>query len=630
VTNWDQGYCPTCGAGLVPDATFCGNCGTSFAGHHDSGYENTRYRDGGYQDGTPPGTGYPEDPYHGADHPGAGQHQAAGPPASGYETAGYGPDVYGTDSYAAGGYGPDASQEIPYGDGVPEEEPATEGGDGSDRKSTLLLLFTGLLILGVTLASSNLLSAGEDDDGQDDLGDAVPAAGLTDGQVLLQEAGTVPEGAFIDAPELDLARGEDPEVPMDEVLHHVVTLPELDAAREATSASLAAVTVSGADPGAYAGYRGQGVCDRSVLLDAVAAAGGSDDDDEGTDDSADAADGDDADASLRTSGAAYATLLGVDGPDEVGDLVDDLTPVRLRFDTRVTQHTLTEGGESAPVQTILQAGTAVLVDDSGLPVISCNGANPLAAPDPVADDLDTETALDADTWAANVDQSWERFDPRRVVTLTSGADEGEREEFLFADIATTDLIERPVGSNGNRDLGPGDIVVTLTWDSPADLDLAVIDPNEALISANIPEPENSRGRLSEDANVRCEGNMTGEERVWWPAGDAPQGEYTIRVTGHAVGEGPAGDDEMLYEADCGGESAEFRLTVRLYRQDTVVHEGSVRDSETEQFTVTLGAAPTEAGPDADTDAASDESGDDAEGEETGGDADEDGNGDEDG
>ncbi|PZT71125.1 hypothetical protein DN402_02310 [Streptomyces sp. SW4] len=48
----------------------------------------------------------------------------------------------------------------------------------------------------------------------------------------------------------------------------------------------------------------------------------------------------------------------------------------LRADTRVTGHGL-RGGRPVGGQAVLQAGTAVLVDDRGVPRVRCAGGNPL-------------------------------------------------------------------------------------------------------------------------------------------------------------------------------------------------------------------------------------------------------------
>jgi hypothetical protein len=67
-------------------------------------------------------------------------------------------------------------------------------------------------------------------------------------------------------------------------------------------------------------------------------------------------------------------------PDQVRPFLTSLTPVTLRTDTVVTNHGFTNG-VARPFQSVLQAGTAVLVDPQGLPRVRCYCGNPLGVPD---------------------------------------------------------------------------------------------------------------------------------------------------------------------------------------------------------------------------------------------------------
>src|SRR3954466_8521693 len=59
--------------------------------------------------------------------------------------------------------------------------------------------------------------------------------------------------------------------------------------------------------------------------------------------------------------------------------VHHLTPVLLRTDTRVTNHGYVNG-RANPLQSVLQAGTAVFVNRYGEPVVKCYCGNPLTPP----------------------------------------------------------------------------------------------------------------------------------------------------------------------------------------------------------------------------------------------------------
>jgi len=94
-------------------------------------------------------------------------------------------------------------------------------------------------------------------------------------------------------------------------------------------------------------------------------------------------------------------------------------------------------------------------------------------------------------------------------------------------------------------VGTGDVQVTLTWQAEVDLDLYVTDPNgDTVYFANDRVP--SGGELDRD-------NMCGDfewgrpENVYWPAGGAPAGTYTVKVD---------------YWSSCGDASPSVAWTVR--------------------------------------------------------------------
>src|SRR5690349_10782224 len=76
--------------------------------------------------------------------------------------------------------------------------------------------------------------------------------------------------------------------------------------------------------------------------------------------------------------AAWAQVRGIE-PDGVAGYLETLTPVVLVHDTVVTNHGFA-GGAATSFGSVLQAGTAVLVDVTGLPVVRCACGNPLSAP----------------------------------------------------------------------------------------------------------------------------------------------------------------------------------------------------------------------------------------------------------
>jgi uncharacterized membrane protein YgcG len=78
--------------------------------------------------------------------------------------------------------------------------------------------------------------------------------------------------------------------------------------------------------------------------------------------------------------AEWARVLGVKPTIKaVGTYITKLHPVTLTRDTRVTNHSFV-AGRAVGFQSILAAGTSVLVDDYGNPVVRCRCGNPLLKP----------------------------------------------------------------------------------------------------------------------------------------------------------------------------------------------------------------------------------------------------------
>ncbi|MFD2012130.1 DUF6777 domain-containing protein [Streptomyces narbonensis] len=76
--------------------------------------------------------------------------------------------------------------------------------------------------------------------------------------------------------------------------------------------------------------------------------------------------------------AAFASVQGI-GTNEVPSYLRSLTPLQLRADTRVTNHGY-KNGAATSYQATLQSGTAVLVDNRGVPRVRCACGNPLTEP----------------------------------------------------------------------------------------------------------------------------------------------------------------------------------------------------------------------------------------------------------
>jgi uncharacterized membrane protein YgcG len=137
--------------------------------------------------------------------------------------------------------------------------------------------------------------------------------------------------------------------------------------------------------------------------------------------------------------AAWARAEGIE-PAGVPAYLSGLTPVVLRTDTRVTTFGW-RNGNAVPRQSVLQAGTAVLVNALGQPRVRAAGGNPLQNPAPTSGTPD---------YAGS---SWQGFDPKNVPVITATAH--PMTKFVLDDLSTGQNFVRPVGTLGQADRLPG-------------------------------------------------------------------------------------------------------------------------------------------------------------------------------
>jgi hypothetical protein len=129
---------------------------------------------------------------------------------------------------------------------------------------------------------------------------------------------------------------------------------------------------------------------------------------------------------------AFAEVQRVE-PARVPELLRSFTPVQLRMDTRVTNHGY-QDGEPTSYQAVLQAGTAVLVDERGVPRVRCACGNPLTPPVAQQDPRTTGAP-------------WPGYRASDVVVVAP-ADRPVKEFVLRDDDG---WIKRPAGDTGTRD-----------------------------------------------------------------------------------------------------------------------------------------------------------------------------------
>ncbi|MGC4950184.1 DUF6777 domain-containing protein [Streptomyces sp. DT224] len=135
---------------------------------------------------------------------------------------------------------------------------------------------------------------------------------------------------------------------------------------------------------------------------------------------------------------AFAHTVSV-ARDQVAGFLRGLTPVLLRADTLVTGHGFRDGSVIT-YQSVLQAGTAVMVDDRGLPRVRCVCGNPLDPPSGPGDA------------AAGTGKRWEGYDPARTVVVEPAV--RPVAELVIADLAHHSWIARPAGDEGTGDRLP--------------------------------------------------------------------------------------------------------------------------------------------------------------------------------
>ncbi|MFJ2236325.1 DUF6777 domain-containing protein [Streptomyces sp. NPDC087859] len=154
---------------------------------------------------------------------------------------------------------------------------------------------------------------------------------------------------------------------------------------------------------------------------------------------------------------AFASVAGVQ-PSGVPAYLRSLTPVQLRMDTRVTNHGYRDG-RATSYQAVLQSGTAVLVDDRGVPRVRCACGNPLTPP--VAQQSTPKQT--GDTWSS--------YRPSNVVVVAPSVT--VINIFVIYDDESDDWIARHRGDTGHKD-------------KPTEPPANLVSPSESVITPTAP------------------------------------------------------------------------------------------------------------------------------------------------
>ncbi len=78
-------------------------------------------------------------------------------------------------------------------------------------------------------------------------------------------------------------------------------------------------------------------------------------------------------------------------------------------------------------------------------------------------------------------------------------------------------------------VGSGDIQISVSWDTDADVDLHVIDPQGCETNFTNKTGCASGAELDLDSNIGCPANGVKNENIFWPEGQSPAGTYTVLV-----------------------------------------------------------------------------------------------------
>ncbi|WP_187370017.1 DUF6777 domain-containing protein [Streptomyces boluensis] len=180
----------------------------------------------------------------------------------------------------------------------------------------------------------------------------------------------------------------------------------------------------------------------------------------------------------RSKAKAFADTVGI-AEDGVPSYLRGLTAVQLRGDTRVTNHGFRDGHATA-YQSVLQAGTAVLVDNRGMPRVRCSCGNPLTPP----------AALKANPSPQG--KPWRGYRPTKVVVVTPAPTVITNITIININVNITNntnvWIERPVGHHKGKDKVVPPPKPTPSHTSPSPTSPSPTSPSPTSPSPTSPSP----------------------------------------------------------------------------------------------------------------------------------------------
>ncbi|HET6359948.1 DUF6777 domain-containing protein [Streptomyces sp.] len=261
----------------------------------------------------------------------------------------------------------------------------------------------------------------------------------------------------------------------------------------------------------------------------------------------------------REKAKAWAEVLDIDDVNKIEAYLKKLTPVLLGNDTLVRNHGFKKGNANA-YDAVLEAGTAVLIDVLGLPVVKCNCGNPLASTGTGLGDIELDFK----------GKKW-KYEKKRAVKVDKSPQKQTVVVIVDVDEAGKD-IERPPGVDG-------------------------VEDDEQVTSGRPVAVPDLRGWSEADARTELERLGLKVKTEPDPGSDAEQGSVvgldpepdtdvevgsvvTLKVAGEGTGTpqpGTVPDVRDLTEAEATERLAQFGLTAVVQYQDAAdaTHEGVV-------------------------------------------------------
>ena len=253
--------------------------------------------------------------------------------------------------------------------------------------------------------------------------------------------------------------------------------------------------------------------------------------------------------------AAWAQVRGIAATD-IASYLGTLTPVVLLHDTLVTNHGFANG-VATPRVSVLQAGTAILLDPTGVPVVRCACGNPLSAPP-------TISLPSADVQGSR----WDAYDPNGTIVVTAGqagtaliAVDVDSGQDITLTVGPTPTVATPATASTTATTTEGSFcVLDLTWPGTGP---GWIDPKDSGFSC---QEMVDHWRMNEQ--------WTGERGGTMMVVDFPDGWY---CTGHhyspsdppttAVGSCSQGDRQFIVYEGQPGQRAPTTTTTAADNSD---------------------------------------------------------------